>query len=123
MPSLRVCLLGPPRVERDGVPLDLGGHKNTALIAYVATTGQSHSREAVVTLLWPELDPSRGRANLRRSLSELRKALRGEYLVADRETVGLDPSAEIRLDVDEFRRLVQACKVHRHHEGEACLNA
>ena len=120
MPSLKVCLLGPPHVELEGVVLELGGHKNTALVAYLAATGQSHSREVLATLLWPELDASRGRANLRRSLSELRRALREEYLISDRETVGLDPRAEIWVDVIEFRRLAQSGRGHSHSEAEAC---
>ena len=120
MSNLRVCLLAAPRVERQGVPVEVGGHKNTALVAYLAATGQSHSREFLATLLWPELGASRGRANLRRSLSELRKALREEHLIADRETVSLGADEEVWLDVAEFRRLVQAWKGHGHPEGAVC---
>jgi len=91
-----------------------------ALIAYLAVTGQSHSREALVTLLWPELEPSRARANLRRNLSMLRKALGGEWLVADRETIGLDPSADLWLDVDRFHSLLLAWQEHGHPEADVC---
>ncbi|NIP69312.1 MAG: hypothetical protein GTO04_09075, partial [Planctomycetales bacterium] len=49
MSSLKLSLLGPPRLERDGVPLELDTRKNMALIAYLAVTGESHSREALVT--------------------------------------------------------------------------
>ena len=61
MSSLRLCLLGPPRLERNGAPLELDTRKNTALVTYLAVTGECHSREALITLLWPELEPSRAR--------------------------------------------------------------
>ena len=45
MLGLRVFLLGTPRFECDGTALELGRRKNVALIAYLAVTRQSHSRE------------------------------------------------------------------------------
>jgi hypothetical protein len=128
MSSLKLSLLGPPRLERDGVPLELDTRKNIALIAYLAVTGESHSREALITLLWPELEPSRARAGLRRNLSVLKKALAGEWLVVDRETIGLDPNADpsagsgqaLWLDVDQFRSLLRACREHDHPEADVC---
>jgi predicted ATPase/DNA-binding SARP family transcriptional activator len=93
--------------------------KNVALLAYLATTGRSHSREALVTLLWPEVEPSRARTNLRRNLSALRKALGGEALVVKGETVGLAPDA-LWLDVAEFQRLLRAWEGHGHPEREVC---
>lgn len=96
MSSLKLFLLGPPRLERDGVPLDLHTRrKNVALVAYLAVTAQCHTRDTLVTLLWPELEPSRARAGLRRNLSLLNKILRGEWLVVDRELVGTDPDAAL----------------------------
>ena len=83
MPSLRLHLLGPPRLERDGLPLEFDTRKNLALITFLAMTGQSHTREALITLLWPELEPGRGRAGLRRNLSVIKKALGGEWLVVE----------------------------------------
>ena len=71
MSGLRVSLLGTPRFERDGLAIEIRPRKNVALIAYLALTGQSHSREALITLLWPELEPSRARSGLRRNLSML----------------------------------------------------
>ena len=78
MSELRLFLLGPPRIERDGAPLELHRHKDIALLAYLALGGMNpgrerHTREALVTLLWPELEPSRARAGLRRNLSALGK--------------------------------------------------
>ena len=68
---LALCLLGPPHIERDGVPVKLDRRKAIALLAYLAVTGQSHRRESLVNLLWPEYDGARGRAALRRTLYAL----------------------------------------------------
>jgi predicted ATPase/DNA-binding SARP family transcriptional activator len=120
MSGLRLFLLGPPRIERDGVPLELHYRKNLALIAYLAVTGKRYTREALVTLLWPDVDPSRARANLRRDLSTIRKALGGKWLVVDRETVELERSTGFWLDVDRFRYLLSAWQGHGHPQTDVC---
>jgi predicted ATPase/DNA-binding SARP family transcriptional activator len=120
MSRLALCLLGPPRVERDGEALDLGARKNVALIACLALTGEAHTREALVTLLWPELEPSRARANLRRNLSLLRSALGTEWLDTDRERVGLNPDGDLWLDVRAFRALLAGWRKHGHGPDEVC---
>jgi DNA-binding SARP family transcriptional activator len=119
MPRLAFHLLGPPRLERDGEPLAFDTRKITALVAYLAVTGQPHTREALITLLWPELEPGRARAVLRRNLSLLRKALDGEWLVVDRETIRLDPDAEAWVDVDQFEPSIRIPQesIHRREKG------
>ena len=120
MSRLELSLLGPPRLELDGVPLAFGTRKNFALVAYLAVTGEGHTREELVALLWPELEPSRARSGLRRNLSVLRKKLRGEWLVADRESVGLDPTAELWFDVEQFHALLRAWQGHGHPQADVC---
>jgi len=112
--------LGPPRVELDGAPLKLQYRKNLALIAYLCITGGSHTREALITLLWPELNPSRARANLRRNLSVLRTSLGAEWLVAEHETIGLALGTDLDSDVEEFRCALALCYEHDHPEGSIC---
>jgi DNA-binding SARP family transcriptional activator len=94
MSRLSLYLLGPPRIECDGEPIQVDTRKAIALLVYVAITGERHRRDALVNLLWPEYDQSRGRAALRRTLSALRRALAGDWLDIDRETVGLSPEAD-----------------------------
>jgi len=125
MSQLALYLLGSPRLERGGVPLELKYHKNLALIAYLAMTGmdqgaESHTREALVTLLWPELEPSRARSGLRRNLSVLRKALGDQWLVVDRELVGLDPTADVWFDVAQFRGRLRFAQAHGHPQADGC---
>ena len=119
MARLAMFLLGPPRLERDGVPLQFDTRKILALGAYVAMAGPV-SREGLMAMLWPELEPRRAQAVLRRDLSLLKKALEGEWLVIDRQEIGTDPEADFWLDVSDFRRLVQASSSHGHAAEEAC---
>ena len=120
MSGVSLFLLGSPRLERDGLPVEFARRKNVALVAYLAMTGASHTRESLITLLWPELEPSRARASLRRNLSVLRRAVGEEWLISGQDAIGLDPVAEIRLDVEEFRRLSRAWQEHGHPEAEVC---
>ena len=56
--ELSLFLPGSPLLERDGVPVELARRKNVALLAYLALTGTSHTRDFLITLLWPELEPT-----------------------------------------------------------------
>ena len=120
MSNLRLFLLGQPRFERDGQPLTFDTRKNVALVAYLALTGGRYSRETLITLLWPELEPRRARAVLRRNLSVLGKALGGEWLVVDGDEIGTDPGADFWLDVDRFRPLLSTCEMHGHSDAQVC---
>lgn len=122
MSRIALYLLGPPRLERDEQPLQVRRRKVTALLAYVTVTGQSHSRETLVTLLSPELSQSRARAEFRRTLSVLNSLLGEGYVMADREMVRLNADAVPRLglDVDRFRQLLADRGTHDHPPDQVC---
>jgi predicted ATPase/DNA-binding SARP family transcriptional activator len=128
LPGLKLCLPGAPRIELDGAPVQVDRRKAVALLAYLALTGQSHSRETLAALFWPEYEPGRAYAYLRRALWALNQALGEGWLLADRETVGLNRDAAsstgtgrtLWLDVDRFRQLLAACQAHGHAETEVC---
>ena len=92
MARFKLSLLGPPSLERDGVPLAFDTRKNVALAAYLALTGTHHSRETLVTLLWPELEPRRARAVLRRNLSVLIEVAARNHLL---KLKGYHPAREL----------------------------
>ena len=56
MSELALFLMGSPRIERDGIVLNVDTRKATALIAYLAVTKQPQSRDSLAALLWPEYD-------------------------------------------------------------------
>ncbi len=49
--TLKLFLLGSPRLERNGEPLKIDTRKSMALLAYLATTGEPYSLESLATLL------------------------------------------------------------------------
>jgi DNA-binding SARP family transcriptional activator len=105
MGSLRLFFLGPPRIERDGRLLDTDTRKATAMLAYLALTGERQTRDALAALLWPDFDDSRAKAALRRTLSALKSAVGGKALHITREVIGLEVN-ETWCDVAQFQVLL-----------------
>ncbi len=98
---LVIDLFGTPRVRRDETEIRFDTRKAVALLAVLAVTGREQSRDALGALLWPELDRSRARSALRRTLSVAAASV--PELSADMAAVRLDLDA-IECDVVEFRR-------------------
>jgi alpha-glucoside transport system substrate-binding protein len=99
--SLRIQLLGPPRMSLGGHPVDLPGHRPLALLAYLVTTGQPHSRSHLIDLLFE--GPDDPRAALRWTLSKLRKAIGSDYILTDRQEVSFNFQSDFWLDVSAFQ--------------------
>src|ERR671927_1792433 len=102
-PRTTISLLGTPRTEVGGEPLEVDTRKAIALLAYLAVTRRRHTRDALAGLLWPEYNQTRARPALRRTLSSLGKARAEGWLEVDRQNVGLEG---VRVDVDRFRELL-----------------
>jgi DNA-binding SARP family transcriptional activator/predicted ATPase len=119
MAELRIALLGPPRVELDGAPIEVDTRKAIALLAYLAMQPERHGRDAVAGLLWPDYDTEHARGALRRTLSTLNKAVGPGWLAADRTTVGFARTS-FWLDVAEFEALLAARRDHGHPSEDAC---
>jgi len=120
MPGLTFTLFGPPRLARNGQVLRLRSRKCLALLAYLSIEDVAVSRGQLEALLWPESDATRASSALRATLSWLRSALEGAWLVVDRDTIGLDGSHMQAVDVVRFRGLLAQCRTHGHPVEEAC---
>jgi len=120
MPRLTLTLFGPPNLARDGQALHLRSRKCLALLAYLAVTGRVYRRDRIAALLWPDSDAPRAQNSLRNTLSLLRRALNGTWLVVDRETIGLDGSEREAVDVVRFRDLLSECQRHEHGLRQTC---
>ncbi|WP_029215400.1 AfsR/SARP family transcriptional regulator [Kallotenue papyrolyticum] len=120
MAQLALYLFGPPRLERDGVELEVDTRKALALLAYLALERQAHSRETLATLLWPEYSTERAYANLRRTIWSLNRALGREMLEINRDTVLLPPEADLWIDVETFRERLATPARHAHSPQQLC---
>ncbi|MEZ4866281.1 MAG: BTAD domain-containing putative transcriptional regulator [Caldilineaceae bacterium] len=76
-----------------------------ALLLYLACHGRPLGREQLAELLWPERSQEQGRANLRVAIHRLRQPL-DPYLLITRQTVALNRSASVTLDVADFEARV-----------------
>jgi len=94
----------------DGDVRDLPGQKDRALLAVLALQpGATHSREKLASLLWSDRGDGQARDSLKHAVARLRKCLafgKVQPIVADRQSVRLDPAA-ITVDVATFERLVK----------------
>ena len=89
MRELTLNFLGTPIVVYNETAVKLPTRKATALLAYLAATQAAQRRETLLALLWPELNHSRGLAALRTTLSALRKAFDGEWIVTEGDVIRL----------------------------------
>jgi DNA-binding SARP family transcriptional activator len=108
MAHLKLLVLGQPRLERDGRPLELNLRKALALLVYLAVSRQGHSRDALATLLWPESDGREGRARLRRTLHRLNQLVGQEVLDTSLDAIRVHPHANLWLDSAAFRQHMTA---------------
>ncbi len=115
--QLKLQLLGPPLVQVGGHSLEVDTRKATALLIYLAVTGEVQRRESLAVLFWPESDAAHAKAALRRTLSALRKALANQWLNSDREVVSLQADW---LDCTLFAELVAATRTHGHPSDHGC---
>ena len=120
MPTLTMHLLGSPRFVDNGSTLTIGRRKVVALLAYLAYTNRSHTRETLATMLWPEYDQSNALKNLRRDLSRLKRLVGEAVLLVDRTQIGLHPEADIWVDVIEFKTKLQFVADHNHFPEKPC---
>jgi ABC-type oligopeptide transport system substrate-binding subunit/DNA-binding SARP family transcriptional activator len=91
--------------------------KERALLCYLVVTGRSHSRSFLAGLFWGDLPERRALGNLRRVLTHLR-AVAGDHLLIDRQTVAFDLESDYWLDVALFEEKV-AKYIRTSGQGES----
>jgi predicted ATPase/DNA-binding SARP family transcriptional activator len=107
-------MLGELRViQGDRIHTRFRTHKAAALLAYLALhLHQTHARERLVDIFWPDMEMEDGRNNLSTALAQLRPQLepsgvpKNGILIADRQNVRLNPEA-VTTDVSEFECLLK----------------
>ncbi|MBV7333016.1 tetratricopeptide repeat protein [Chloroflexi bacterium TSY] len=122
MPQTQLLLFGPPRIVRDDEEVPLRMRKAQAMLAYLAVSGQSHSRDSLATMLWPENSQREVRGHLRRELARVRKLLGKEHFVVDNEIISLRFSEHLQSDVVQFEKLVNQSTQCQHAATKSCLD-
>ena len=79
--------------------------KARALLYYLAMTQRAHTRTHLASLLWSEYPEEAAHANLRKALGELDECL-GDFLLLERQLVGLCIDSDIWVDAVEFVTLL-----------------
>lgn len=125
MAQLSLSLFGPLIITRAGQPVaGFETVKARALLVYLAVgANREHSREALATLLWPELPGQAARTYLRQTLANLRDVFDDAtppYLLITRDTLQFNPASQYDLDVTTFRALLAACAEHPHRRIDTC---
>ena len=110
MTGLHIALFDGLKITGGGITdQTLMTRKTRALVAYLALRSDSgQSREKLAELLWSNSAEEQARANLRQSLSSLRKALNSDgdaYLATDSDQISL-AGPGIELDVAMFEQLI-----------------
>lgn len=102
---LRIFLLGQPRVEYQGLPLEVELRKGQALLYYLAYQAEPASRRRLAGLLWPDRPDVEARRQLsyalyhlnRRHIAPLQQAL---VVAAPPDSLALNPDLSGQLTVD-----------------------
>ncbi|MGH2521359.1 MAG: AAA family ATPase [Anaerolineales bacterium] len=118
--QLHLYLLGPPEVRVGTKLLTFPTRKTLALLIYLALEGAEQPREHLAALLWPEASPERSHASLRNTLGHLQRALRrasgqaqSPFLAVTHTTLGLNPDADIQLDLHTVERAYALARADR----------
>lgn len=118
MDEWRFYLLAPPRLVRNDASIALPRRKQWGLLTYLLLTRQSHERDTLATLLWPQASQQRARASLRRELARLRSLLPG--LLQNSHTQVALSAAAVWVDVWAFAAHLAAVRAHDHaHASDA----
>lgn len=110
-------------IERREWPREKALHLFQLLVCH---RGHALHRDRIVEMLWPESSSSTAATGLRVALSALRNALEpqrqsgsdGQFVRRDGDTIRLAMDAGIRVDVDDFSRMLKAARAAENSDRE-----
>ncbi|WP_158888252.1 BTAD domain-containing putative transcriptional regulator [Amycolatopsis anabasis] len=119
--ELRIEVLGPLGVSRDGHDIRVGSGKHRCLLALLALQpGELVSRDEIVDVLWGDDPPASSRNLVHTYASGLRKSL-GAVIGSERGGYRLDV-AGAELDLVRFDELAARARRLRHGDPESALD-
>jgi predicted ATPase/DNA-binding SARP family transcriptional activator len=122
---LNLQFLGLPQVYLDDEAVVVRERSVMALLAYLAVNDigdprHRYSREALSGFFWPEVSQTRAFTNLRHTIWAVHQAIGENWLVANRESLQLDPVAEIDLDIAHFQSL--SSQASQQNDPHSCIS-
>lgn len=101
--QLRLYLFGRFQLELDSIPVNLPTQKSKTLIAYLVLNPGMQSREKLASLFWGDSLDTDARNSLRNALALVNKTIGSGLLLADRQTIKLNPEYPLWVDALEFQ--------------------
>lgn len=123
MTRLNLSFLGSPTILLNETEIHIRRNKVLALLAYLAITGQSVTRDAIATILWPKEAPKDAYTYLRQTLWHLNKALGKNWLVIEGERINLQWQAELWVDVQIYQHRLRTLVTQPASERLATMMA
>ena len=131
MTALQVQAFGRLRLQHDGhVVTSFPTHHVEELLAYLLLNPQvRHSREKLITILWPESQPEKARGRFSTTLWRLRAVLDDlglpaqTYLQTSRDWVALVPAEPIQMDLYQFEECLTRARFATDAGHEQALSA
>lgn len=127
MTRLALFFLGPWQAQVENEPIGAFKYdKVRALLTYLAVEAdRPHRREALMTMLWPELPEAAARNNLRQTLLTLREAIGDRqaepaFLHITRAAIQFNEQSAHWQDVAAFVQRLAACRQHAHRQADSC---
>ena len=134
MNELTLSLLGSFQADLNGRPIEsFRTSKVQALLICISTEPGPHSRELLMTRLWPGMPENSARHNLRQTLYHLRaivpdSSIQNEgndrqmvpIFLANRQAIELNPEAAVTTDVHQFDQLIGGAMTHNHLDLLIC---
>ena len=121
MSRLTISLLGPPQITLDGVPVKISTLRAIPLLAYLAITGTSQTRETLASLLWSDSTQSHALASLRTTLWRIKSAGLDGWILTENDEISLNYHKSLEIDVVDFRTKINKCTTHGHPPSQICL--
>jgi predicted ATPase/DNA-binding SARP family transcriptional activator len=114
---LVVYVLGTFHIKRGSHFIRLPTQKIENLLVFLLLNPGIHTREKLATLFWGDSSHENARRSLRQALTNLRSFINEGLILSDRESVGIDSSFPIRVDLWEFEEQAQ------HFVNDLCLTS
>lgn len=105
-PTLRIYMLGPPRIVRGQETIYISSRKGEALIYFVALQGVPVQRQELAGLLWPDSTDGAAGSLLRTLLTQLRTQF-AETIDISRYTVAVSKMQGVWADARQLQRVME----------------